>query len=97
MNFSLGGRAIRAVVALNNTVNESRIYMTDRVARFPARLRIRSSVKSAFFYTGVVPPQNERRSSAGVIFSTVTGGENPGPGVPSKNRHQSLGDVLKLF
>ena len=44
-----------------------------------------------------VPRTNKERQTHRVMFGTMAGGENPGPGRPENNWAQCLADDLRVF
>ena len=48
-------------------------------------------------FTGAAQRTNNERLTRRVMFGTMAGGENPGPGRPEKNWAQCLVDDLRVF
>ena len=53
--------------------------------------------KRRLLFAGAVQPTHNERLTRRVMFGTMAGGENPGPGRPEKNSAQCLVDDLRVF
>ena len=53
--------------------------------------------KRRLLFAGAVQRTNNERLTRRVMFGTMAGGENPGPGRPEKNWAQCLVDDLRVF
>ena len=53
--------------------------------------------KRRLLFTGAVQRTHNERLTRRMMFGTMSGGENPGPGRPEKNWAQCLRENLRVF